>query len=161
MDSRSTESDPERLVRRWFEELFTRAELSVADEILAETVAYHGPPSLSPGDVTGREEIKEYVEVYKTAFPDLVYAVEQLSVIDSEVRVRWSATGTQESDLFGVDPTGEMFSADGISVFSVEDGEITEVHAQWDTLQMAQDLGVVPPVGLAADSSTSERDGAS
>ncbi|MEF8899925.1 MAG: ester cyclase [Halovenus sp.] len=72
---------------------------------------------------------------------------------------RWSATGTQESDLFGMDPTGEMFSAEGISVFAVEDGEITEVHAQWDTLQMVQDLGVVPPVGLAADSSTSERDG--
>jgi steroid delta-isomerase-like uncharacterized protein len=158
MNSPTTGTDPETLVRRWFEELFNRADPSVADEILAETVAYHGPPSLSPGDVTGPEEIKEYVEVYKTAFPDLVYAVEELSATDGEVRVRWSATGTQESDLFGMDPTGEMFSAEGISVFVVEGGEITEVYAQWDTLQMVQDLGVVPPVGLAADSSTDERD---
>jgi hypothetical protein len=51
-----------------------------------------------------------------------------------------------------------MFSTEGISVFVVEGGEITEVYAQWDTLQMVQDLGVVPPVGLVAEPSTAERD---
>ena len=34
----------------------------------------------------------------------------------------------------------------------VEDGRIADVYAQWDTLRMVQELGVVPPVGLAAKS---------
>ena len=59
------------------------------------------------------------------------------------VVVRWSAMGTHENDLFGIEPTGEGFTVDGIDVFAVEDGRITDVHAHWDTLKMVQELGVV------------------
>ena len=46
-------------------------------------------------------------------------------------------------DLFGIEPTGEGFTVDGINVFTVEAGEIAEVYAHWDTLKMVQELGVV------------------
>jgi steroid delta-isomerase-like uncharacterized protein len=141
----------EALVRRWFEELFNRGEPAVIDEILAPDVSYHGPPSLSPGDATGVEPIREFVEVYATAFPDLWYTVESISQAGDEIRVRWSATGTHESDLFGLEATGESFTVSGIDIFVVEDGRITEIHAQWDTLKLVQELGVVPPVGTAAE----------
>lgn len=156
MSSTGTADEPETLVRRWFEELFNRGKLSVADEILTERVEYHGPPSLSPQDVAGPEDIKEYVLVYKTAFPDMVYSVEEISGTQEETRVRWSATGTHESDLFGMDPTGEMFTVEGISVFETNEEGITEISAQWDTLSMVQELGVVPPVGLAAEKPTTD-----
>jgi len=106
------------VVRRWFEDLFTRGDTAVADEILDDDVAYHGPPSLSPGDVTG---------------------VEDISGGDDELRVRWSATGTHESELFGMEPTGETFTVEGINTFIIEGGRITEVRAQWDTLKMVQE----------------------
>ena len=32
--------------------------------------------------------------------------------------------------------TGEGFTVDGIDVFTVEAGEITEVYTYWDTLKM-------------------------
>ena len=140
--------DPETLVRRWFGDLFTQGELHVADLILADDVRYHGPSSLSPPDVTGPDDIKEYVEVYRTAFPDLLYEVESVSVADGETRVRWTATGTHEDDLFGVESTGEMFTVEGIGLFDIEDGEIQEVHAQWDTLKMLQELELVSQLGL-------------
>jgi steroid delta-isomerase-like uncharacterized protein len=139
------------LVQRWFDDLFNRGDLSVADEILAPDVDYRGPPSLTPQSVTGPDDIKEFVEVYGRAFPDLQYTVESVSRADGEVVVRWTATGTHRSDLFGIEPTGEVFTVDGIDVFTVADGRITAVHAQWDTLGMVQELGVVPPVGLAAE----------
>lgn len=151
MASEESTTDPEELVRRWFDDLFNQGELAAANEILAADVEYRGPPSLSPQDVTSPDDIKEYVEVYQTAFPDLWYTVERISRADGELQVRWSATGTHESDLFGMEPTGEMFTVEGIDVFLVEDGEITEIYAQWDTLKMVQELGVVPPVGLAAE----------
>lgn len=150
MPSSGTTPDRE-LVKRWFEDLFNRGNVSVADEILAADVDYHGPPSLSPRAVTGSEDIKEYVQVYGTAFPDLTYAVEDVSEGEDELRVRWSATGTHESDLFGMEPTGETFTVSGINTFAIEDGRITEIHAQWDTLKMVQELGVVPPIGLASE----------
>jgi steroid delta-isomerase-like uncharacterized protein len=151
MTDSDTTADPEALVERWFQDLFNRGDTDTADEILAPDVTYHGPPSLSPGEATGPAAIREFVEVYATAFPDLWYTVEETSRGDGEVRVRWSATGTHESDLFDMEPTGESFTVSGIDVFEVADGRITAVHAQWDTLKMVQELGVVPPIGLAGE----------
>lgn len=151
MQSDDPKPDHEALVERWFEDLFNAGELDVADEILDRNVSYHGPASLSPRDVTGPADIKEYVQVYQTAFPDLWYTVEDITAGDGEIRVRWRATGTHESDLFGIESTGEVFTVAGIDVFVVEDGLITEIYAQWDTLKMVQELGVVPTVGLAAE----------
>ena len=144
-------TDDTQLVRRWFDELFNRGDLAVADEILADDVSYDGPQSLSPSDVTGPTDIKAYVETYQTAFPDLYYTVEDVTATDSEVRVRWSAMGTHENDLFGIEPTGEGFTVDGINVFSVADGRITDVYAQWDTLKMVQELGVVAAMDSIID----------
>ena len=50
-------------------------------------------------------------------------------------------------DLFGIEPTGEGFTVDGIDIFTIEAGEITEVYAHWDTLKMVQELGVVSAAG--------------
>ncbi|WP_246989390.1 ester cyclase [Halorientalis marina] len=151
MRSDTGSTDPAELVQRWFGELFNNGDLWVADTILAEEVRYEGPPSLSPGDVTGTDAIKEFVTVFRSAFPDLLYEVQSISAAHGELRVKWSATGTHEDDLFGMEPTGEVFTVEGINVFSVEDGLITAVHAQWDTLKMVQELGAVPSVGAVAE----------
>jgi len=151
MHSHTGSTDPAELVQRWFGELFNDGDLWVADAILADDVRYHGPPSLSPGDATGADEIKEYVEVFRSAFPDLAYEVRSISSANGELRVHWTATGTHEDALFGMSATGEVFTVDGIDVFTVEDGLITAVHAQWDTLGMVQELGVVEPLGTVAE----------
>lgn len=140
---RETTVEPSDLVRRWFEDLFTEGDLAVAGDILVEDVEYRGPPSLSPTDVSGSTDIREFVEVYRTAFPDLRYTVEQMDTSDETLLVRWTAVGTHESDVFGMEPTGDSFAVEGISVFGREDGVITDVYAQWDTLKMVQELGTV------------------
>jgi len=144
-------ADTEALVQRWFEELFNEGDLSTADEILADDVEYHGPPSLSPRDVSGPDDIRQYVEAYGTAFPDVWYTVEDVVAHGDSVRAHWIATGTHESDLFGIEPTGEAFSVEGVDVFRIEDGEIVEIWAHWDTLKMVQELGVVPEIGTVGE----------
>lgn len=151
MASGDMATDPEALARRWFDDLFNKGDLSVADDILADDVTYDGPQSLSPSDVSGPEDIKAFVDVYQTAFPDLLYTVERVTEGDGEVRVGWSAMGTHENDLFGLEPTGEGFTVEGIDVFRVEEGKITEIYAQWDTLKMVQELGVVSGLGFSPE----------
>jgi steroid delta-isomerase-like uncharacterized protein len=151
-----TRTEAERLARRWFDELFNEADPAAAADLLASDVRYHGPSSLTPGDVTSPADVAEYVAVYRQAFPDLRYAVDDVfgtAGADGEgtVGVRWTATGTHRSDLFGIEPTGEVFVAEGINVFTVEDGEITEVWSAWDTLGMARELDVLPPLGFDHD----------
>jgi len=143
-----TESDSgaERLAERWFEELFNEGDLAVADEILAEDVRYDGPSSLAPDDVDGPDDVKEYVDVYASAFPDLWYTVERLVPTAEGVAVEWSVTGTHRSEVFGIEGTGEVMTVEGVNLFTVEDGRITAVRSEWDTLEMAQELDAVPPI---------------
>lgn len=144
MRSGDATTEEEAVVRRWFEELFNEGDLAVAEEIVASELEYHGPMSLSPAEVAGPADVKEFVELYRTAFPDLRYAIQRLSYGDGEVSVWWSATGTHRSDLFAIESTGEPFTIEGLDVFVFEDGKIAEVYAQWDTLKLVQELGVVP-----------------
>jgi hypothetical protein len=50
-------------------------------------------------------------------------------------------------DPFGIDPTGEGFTVDGIDVFTVEAGEITEVYTHWDILKTVQEPGAGSAAG--------------
>lgn len=138
----------EELVHRWFEDLFNQGNLSAIEEIVSQDIAYHGPASLSPKDVTGPNDIKRYVRVYREAFPDLTYTVDHVFRSGNELCVRWTVEGTHQTDLFGIDASGESFSESGIDIFLVEDGAITEVWSAWDTLRMAQELDIVSPVEL-------------
>lgn len=137
----------QRLVDRWFEDLFSNGDLAVADEILDAEVRYHGPSSLAPGDLTGRDAIKDYVEVYREAFPDLTYTVDRTFGADDTVGAIWEVVGTHERGLFGLQATGETFHQQGLNVFAVEDDRIVEVWSAWDTLKMVQELDILPPIG--------------
>lgn len=141
----STDSAP--LVRQWFEELFTDGDLSVADDILADDVKYHGPTSLSPTDVTGPGDIKEYVQTYHASFPDLSYTIDAIHEMESGMVVEWTASGTQEVPLYEMDSAGETFTENGINIFHIENGAITEIKSEWDTLKMVQELEIVPQTG--------------
>lgn len=141
-------TDATALVHRWFEDLFSEGELSVADEILAPDVEYHGPESVSPGNVVGVDAIREYVTVYRESFPDITYVVVDVFESGDRVCARWRAEGTYEDTMHGVSPEGTTFSGDGINVFHVTDDRITEVWSAWDTLEMSQELDIVPPITL-------------
>ena len=54
-------------------------------------------------------------------------------------------------DLFGIEPTGEGFTVDGIDVFAVADGRITDIHAPWDTLKLVQEPDVVSAMESTSD----------
>lgn len=147
MPADTTDRDPEQLVHRWFEEMFNDGDLPVADEILAPDVAYQGPKSLTPQDVTGPEDIKEYVETFKAAFPDLTYRVEKTRETADGIVVEWSMTGTQSGDLFEMKSRGEAFAEEGINIFSIENGRIDSIRSEWDTLKVVKELGIVSTAG--------------
>lgn len=139
-----TVTDSPRLVTQWYDDLFGQGDFEMLEELVTEDVRYHGPQSISPGETSGREAIEEYVTVYRTAFPDLRYSVEEVVTSGDVVTARWSLQGTLASDLLGLEPTGETVTGMGISVFHVsDDGRFEEIWSQWDTLSLARDLDLL------------------
>lgn len=143
--------DPEAVIDRYYEEMFTEGDTDVAAEILAEDVIYHGPRSVTPGTLERRSQVEAFVKRFHGAFPDIEYEVEAVFGDGDQYAVRWSSTGTQTEKLFGIEGKGEEFSGTGLNVFHFADGKIAEVWSYWDTLGMVRELGLVSPVGMRGE----------
>jgi steroid delta-isomerase-like uncharacterized protein len=129
------------IARRADEELFDRGNLDVVDELFALNFVYHDPASGE--DWHGPESVKQYATMLRAAFPDLHYSVEDQIAEGDKVVTRYTASGTHQSELMEIAPTGNRVEITGISITRIEDGKIEEIWENYDTLGMMQQLGVV------------------
>jgi predicted ester cyclase len=132
--------------RRWVEEVFSKGNLAVADEIVAPNHSNSGPAAL-PGMPNGPEGGKMLVTVYRTAFPDIHFTVEEQIAEGDMVVTRWTATGTQKGELAGIPPTGKSGTVTGINRDRFANGMIAETWAIFDQFGLMQQLGVIPSPG--------------
>jgi len=91
----STE-DNKALARRFYEELWNRKNLAVANELIAATYVFHMPGS-PPGIRPGPEGFTQFVSVFFPAFPDVHVTIEDQMAEGERVTTRWTSMGhTQE-----------------------------------------------------------------
>jgi predicted ester cyclase len=64
-----------------------------------------------------------------------------------KVSLRWTATGTHRGELVGIAPTGNRVNVSGNLTARFSGGKIVEDHDIWDTLKLAQQIGVAGQVG--------------
>jgi steroid delta-isomerase-like uncharacterized protein len=132
------------IVRRLFEELWNQGKLDVADEIFATDYIFHEPVA---GEVRGPEGFKQFVSMYRIAFPDLQFRIEDQIAEGDKIVTRWTATGTHKGELMGISPTSVQVTVTGIGIARTDGGKIVEFWDNHDALGMLQQLGVVPPLG--------------
>ncbi|MCL4846373.1 MAG: ester cyclase [Acidobacteria bacterium] len=134
-------SEPNRtLVTRLWEQVWNEGRLEVIDEVIA--VEWQTHDAANPG-VRGREGLQQLVTKYRTAFPDLHFAIEDMVAIGDKVVTRWHATGTHLGPLDGLAPTGQHGETPGITIDRIVDGRIHESWTSWDTLGLLVQIGAV------------------
>lgn len=126
------------IVRRLIQEVWTRRDLNVLDEIVAVNYVRHDPAIAHPD---GREGFKEYVKSIRGAFPDIEFAIEHLIAEGDTVVFRWSARGSHQGVFLGVAPTGRRVTITGINIARLSGGKITEQWSNWNALGLLQQLG--------------------
>jgi steroid delta-isomerase-like uncharacterized protein len=132
-------------VRRFWG-VWEEGNIDLVDELLAPDYVNHTPAS--PDQPTGPEGVKGVVSMFRSAMPDLRVVIEDMIAgEDGKVAVRYTLEGTHEGELFGVPPTGKRLSIKSISVERVSEGKIREHWRVTDSLDMMQQLGVVPEQG--------------
>ncbi len=127
------------LVIRHYDESWNQQDEDAVDEIFAED--FVGYSSGSPEPIKGREGVKQSLEGYLSAFPNLQMTIEETVADDDKVAVRWFAEGTHNGDFLGMPPTGKDVEVGGIDIFTVVDGQIKEAHGLYDHAGMMQQLG--------------------
>ena len=127
--------------QRILKEAFSEGNLEVIDELCTEDFVSHDPLAGNQDRATA----KQTMAGYRAAFPDLSFTVDECFAADDKVVTRWTAIGTFENELMGLQPTGEAGDPiQGITIDRFEDGLIAESWTQWDTMQFMRDIGAVP-----------------
>ena len=74
-------SKNKELVRRFYEDIFNRGDVSAADEIVAVNYVNHNPP---PGAQPGRAGLKDFAEAFRKALSSIKFTIEKQAVETSE-----------------------------------------------------------------------------
>ena len=128
------------VVRRWVE-AFNEGDIDAVNELLTDSGARHDPNSL---EVRGPEEEKQLIAVYRSAFPDLHFTLEDMVAEDDRGATRLRISATHKGELLGIPPTENRLSFTAMEIYRLREGKIDEQWVNVDTLGMMQQIGAIP-----------------
>jgi predicted ester cyclase len=115
--------------------------VSLLDDAVTDDVVEH---PLNPGQVPGREALKQTFGGFHVLVPDLRLTVEDMVAAGDKVAVRSSMRGTPASDYLGVPANGRPLSFTAIDIWRIADGRAAEVWHVEDFARVLIDWGVLP-----------------
>jgi steroid delta-isomerase-like uncharacterized protein len=138
----SQEGITEEQAQAWTDsvlEMWNEANLDKVDEVYAQEIVRHDCGL--PEDIVGLENIKNYLENFFNAFPDLDIAVDETIVEGKKLVQRWTLTGTNTGSMGDMSPTGKSVRFSGVSIVHMANGKAAEIWDFYNALDMYQQLG--------------------
>jgi steroid delta-isomerase-like uncharacterized protein len=126
-----------RLVRRLYDELFSKWNLAVIDELIAPDFVGH---ELPPGMPRGPEGFRQFYAGIRAGLPDLRLTVEDMIGEGDRVVVRWRGRATHRGEFLGIAPTGKSVSITGIAIYRLANGKVVERWVEVDLLGVTGQL---------------------
>jgi steroid delta-isomerase-like uncharacterized protein len=129
-----------RAVRRFYDEVWQKGNVDVADDVFADDYVRHDLRSTDAAP--GPEGQKQIARAFRAAFPDLRFDVEIVIAEGDYVAGRWTASGTHTGRWGDVEPTGRFVTFSGVNIFRFENGRVAEIWNHRDDLGLREQLGV-------------------
>lgn len=111
------------LARRWFEEVINQRNLDVIADIYSPDFHYHGPGGL---ELQGPDAVRKFAAAILAASNDRHAVVEQQVAEGDLIVTRFISTGHFTGPYRGMEPTGELWTTEGIVISRIVDGKILE-----------------------------------
>jgi steroid delta-isomerase-like uncharacterized protein len=145
-----SEAQNKAIAKRFNEDVWGTGDETALEQLFAPDFVDHGA---LPGQTPDREGHKQTLAEFRSAFPDLSVTTEDIVAEGDKVVSRWTARGTHQGELMGISPTSKEVTITGIDVLRVAQGKVVERWAEYDSLGMIQQLGVVPEPGQSEEAS--------
>jgi predicted ester cyclase len=145
----STEEN-KALVRRFVDEVQSAGNIDAIDEICSPEFVNH---SALPGVPPNCEGVKQLAVMFRQAFPDSYFTVEDMMAEGDKVATRKTFHGTHEGEFMGIPPTSRRVSMGLIDIVRIADGRVVEHWSMGDNLGMMQQLGVIAQQGESVEPS--------
>ena len=133
-------------IRRFYDEVFNAGNIAVVDELVASNFVDHEE---FPGLSGGRDGLKQFVTMMRTAFPDARMDVDDLIAEGDKVVARLTMSGTQRGEFAGIPASGKSMNVTTIDIIRFENGQAVEHWGATDSAKMMEQLGAMPAAGSA------------
>jgi predicted ester cyclase len=124
-------------VRQLFDDLFTRGRYELLGQVFANRCPVH-----FGGGTVGLQQAVAEGKGWRSAAPDLVMSINQISVSGNMVTCTWTAKGTHTGQGNGLKPTGRKISMSSRSQFKVVNGRIVESWNEEYRSELFRQLGI-------------------
>ena len=131
------------LVRRYYQEVWTKGNLDFADQVCTDDYV-NCDPATPGGRLEGRGAFKELVKTLRGAFQDMVMTIDRQHVDGDVVVSEWTAKAVHRGSLMGIPPTGKAGQTTGITISCFRGDRIQEERVIWDLFGLLARLGVLP-----------------
>jgi predicted ester cyclase len=138
----ASDGDNKRLVRRALEEIYTKGDLELANELIHPDFVDHEPSH--PRQPAGPESVRETVRRLRSAFGDLRFEVEDEIAEGDKVVQLVTMSGRHTGPLMGREPTDRAFAVRHIYIWRIVDGKIAEHWGSRDDLGLLGQIGLLP-----------------
>lgn len=118
-------------------DLWNDRDSEAAGQLYAEDFVYRG----APGELRGREAIKNLWATFLTGFPDMHSTIDHMVAEGDRVVVRWTIRGTHTGSFDGIEPTGNSVTIPVLEELRIADGVLAEAWNSFDQLGLLQQIG--------------------
>jgi predicted ester cyclase len=134
--------DNKRLTRRALDEIYTRGDLELVDEVVHPDFIDHEPAH--PEQPSGPESVKQTVRHLRGMLGGLRFEIEDEIAEGDRVVQRVTMSGRQTGPLMGREATGREFAVRHIYIWRIADDKIVEHWGSRDDLGLLGQLGLLP-----------------
>jgi predicted ester cyclase len=117
-----------------------KKDASFVDRLVDPNFVDHDP---APGQAPGLQGIKDLMQMFFTAFPDLHVTVNRLVADEDTVAGAVTTVGTQDGDFMGIPKSGMKISITELHMMRIANGKMVEHWGVGDGMTMMQQLGVM------------------
>ena len=137
---KQTEEKNKANIRQQIEECWNKGDFSSVHELVSPDFIYHTPKK----DLHGTDGFKDWVNTWRTGFPDFHMTVEKMIAEEECVVVQLTWEGTFTGIFDGNQPTGNKVKMDELWLYRFQDGKDVGPLPYGNMLSLIQQMGINP-----------------
>jgi steroid delta-isomerase-like uncharacterized protein len=143
MAESSTVTNNKKIAKRYLEECWSKPDLELLDHIVAPDAKGFNFPFFPQGS-QGINQVRRGIIRMRSIFPDLHITVNSLIAEGNKVVADRTIRGTQLGEWEkGIPPTRNQVSLRGITIYTIEEGKISELVEVEDGLSFLQQINAL------------------
>jgi predicted ester cyclase len=140
-EERTVSTDENKRLYHQFVETLNSGDIDAAGAFFADDYVEH---SAAPGLPPGAEGVKIVFRMFRTAFPDVEFTIDDLVAEGDKLATLVSGRGTHEGPFMDIEPTGRKATWVAYGINRYENGKIKEHWGLPDIMGIMRQLGGGP-----------------